>query len=201
MAMAAALAAGMLTAQAQNPPTYGPGMMMQGGGPGGGNWGPGMMGGWGYGGMGPGMMGGWGYGGMGPGMMGGWGYGGMGPGMMGGWGNGGMGPGMMGGAWFVPDLSEQQRGKINQIQADLHQKNWDLMGRMVEEQNRMQSLLDADRPDKSAVGKSSMQLADLQRQMLENGIEARSAMDAVLTKEQKARMQDQRRSWWGGGAR
>jgi Spy/CpxP family protein refolding chaperone len=64
---------------------------------------PGGAGGYGPGyGMGPGMMGGYGPGyGMGPGMMGGYGPGyGMGPWMMGGYGGGygyGMGPGMMGG--------------------------------------------------------------------------------------------------------
>lgn len=51
-----------LTAQAQNPRGYGPGMMGGGYGPGmmGGSYGPGMMGG----GYGPGMMGGWAYSGI-----------------------------------------------------------------------------------------------------------------------------------------
>ncbi len=69
------------------------GGMMQGGGYGPGNMGPGMMRGYGPGNMGPDMMQGGGY--MGPGMMQGYGQGNMGPGMMQGYGQGEMGPGMM----------------------------------------------------------------------------------------------------------
>lgn len=176
---------------------YGPGMMwgsgagpnapgvMMGNGPGyGPGPGPGPTGG--YGGMGPGMMGGWGAG-MGPGMMGGFGYAGMGPGMMAGWGYGGL-AGL--------DLTDQQRSKIDQIQDDLRKKNWAVMGRLLDEQSRMRDLASADKPDPAAIGKQSMKMADLQRQMLEAGMDARNQIDAVLTKEQKAQWQKYRRSWW-----
>jgi Spy/CpxP family protein refolding chaperone len=139
---------------AQNPPAaggYGPGYygmgpgMMGGYGPGygygqGRGYGNGQGRGYGYGpgygmgyGMGPWMMGGYGPGyGMGPGMM--WGYGGgwgMGPGMM--W--GGYGPGMMGSYGYgynALDLSDAQRQKIEKIQEEAWNSQWEIMNKMHE---------------------------------------------------------------------
>jgi Spy/CpxP family protein refolding chaperone len=126
-------------------PGYGPGMM---GGPGyGRGYGPGYGRGYGPGygmgyGMGPWMMGGYGPGygmgyGMGPGMMGGY---GMGPWMMGGYGRGyGMGPWMMGGygrgygyGYNALDLSDAQRQKIEKIQEEAWNSQWEVMNKMHE---------------------------------------------------------------------
>lgn len=103
---------------------------------------PPMMGGYGPGyGMGPGMMGGYGYGpgyGMGPGMMRGYGPGyGMGPGMMRGYGMGyGMGPGMTGGCggygYNALNLTDAQREKIQKIQQEAAQAQWEIMSKMHE---------------------------------------------------------------------
>jgi len=152
--LAAVAAPSFAESTPNNPATmggYGPGMM---GGPGyGRGYGPGMMGGPGYGrgygpgyghgygpgyGMGPWMMGGYGPGygmgyGMGPGMMGGY---GMGPWMMGGYGGGyGMGPGMMGGYGYgynALDLSDAQRQKIEKIQEEAWNSQWEVMNKMHE---------------------------------------------------------------------
>ena len=130
-------------------PGYGMGPGMMGGyGPGYGRgygpgygMGPGMMGGYG---MGPGMMGGYGPGygmgyGMGPWMMGGYGRGygmgyGMGPWMMGGYGPGyHMGPGMWGGYEYnALDLSDAQRAKIQKIQEEAWNSQWEVMNKMHE---------------------------------------------------------------------
>ena len=122
-------------------PGYGPGMM---GGPGyGRGYGPGYGRGYGPGygmgyGMGPWMMGGYGPGygmgyGMGPGMMGGY---GMGPWMMGRYGRGyGMGPWMMGGYGYgynALDLSDAQREKIEKIQEEAWNSQWEVMNKMHE---------------------------------------------------------------------
>ena len=118
-------------------PGYGAGMM---GGPGygrgygtgyGRGYGPGY--GMGYG-MGPWMMGGYGPGyGMGPGMMGGY---GMGPWMMGGYGRSyGMGPWMMGSYGYgynALDLSDAQRQKIEKIQEEAWNSQWEVMNKMHE---------------------------------------------------------------------
>jgi len=102
---------------------------------------PPMMGGYGPGyGMGPGMMGGYGPGyygrGYGPGY-------GMGPGMMRGYGPGygmgyGMGPGMMGGCggygygYNALNLTDAQREKIQKIQQEAAQSQWEIMNKMHE---------------------------------------------------------------------
>ncbi len=174
---------------------FGPGMM---GGYGGGyGMGPGMMGGYE---MGPGMMGGWG-GGYGPGMMGGY---GMGPGMMGGWGGGygpgmmggyGMGPGMMGGygPLAILDLSDEQAAKIAKIYADARQKQWDLASKTFAAAGKLRELLANEAPDRKAVGSAYKALADLRLQQLEARLDTRAKADAVLTKEQRERLQTWRR--------
>ncbi|MDA8107952.1 MAG: Spy/CpxP family protein refolding chaperone [Betaproteobacteria bacterium] len=180
---------------------YGPGMM------GGYGMGPGMMGGYGMGPgmmggyeMGPGMMGGWG-GGYGPGMMGGY---GMGPGMMGGWGGGygpgmmggyGMGPGMMGGygPLAILDLSDEQAAKIAKIYADARQKQWDLASKTFAAAGKLRELLANEAPDRKAVGSAYKALADLRLQQLEARLDTRAKADAVLTKEQRERLQTWRR--------
>jgi len=178
------------------PGEYGPGSgMMEGYGPGCGM-GPGM---WGYGpggyGMGPGMMHGYGprgYG-MGPGMMGGYGYG-MGHGMMGGYGYR-MGPGMMGGYGSERSnplkLTDEQRGKIADIQEDVRRKQWALMSSMHELRFRGQG---AEAPSDAEARKLYQASADLHKQMFENSLAARKRIDAVLTKEQREQLH---RGWRG----
>jgi len=170
------------------PRGYGPGMM-GGYGPGQGGYGPGMMGG--YGPQGRGMMGGYG---PGPG------YGqGYGPGMMGGYGRGGMMGGMMGlGALQALDLSEQQLGKINQIRDEARRRNWDAMGKLLDEQARLRDLFAAEKRDPAAIGKQSMKVADLRRQLLEASIDSHNRIEALLSKEQKDQLRSQRRGWMLG---
>jgi Spy/CpxP family protein refolding chaperone len=152
-------------------------------GPGGG-WGPGMMGGYGYGpgyGMGPGMMGGYGYG---PGY-------GMGPGMMGGY-----GPGMMGfGALGALNLTDAQRAKIADIQRELSQKHWELMGKAFEERNKLLEQFESGKADDQAARKTYQAMAEARRQMFESSLDARKRIDAVLTAEQREQL---RRGWRGG---
>lgn len=185
--VAAALAGATVSATAAEPRTPNP-QMMQGHWGSGQGYGPGMMGG-GYGpgygmqqgggGYGPGMMGGGGYG---MGMMGGGmsGYG-MGPGMMGGWG-GGMG------ALSMLDLSDAQTAQVEKIQSEVSKKQRTLMRQMWDEQEKLGDLYDSDKRDPAAIGKVYGKLSDLQRQAMENHIEAENKISAVLTKEQKAQL-------------
>lgn len=151
----------------------GPGMM--GGGPGPGGWGPGMMGGYGarQGGM----------GGMGA-MMGMMGIGGH--GMM------GMGP------YYMLDLTEAQRVKIGQLQDEMRKKNWEVVGRMLDEQSRLRDLYAADKRDPAAIGKQSMKIADLRRQLIEASVDAHNRIEALLTKEQKERLRRFGPGWMMG---
>lgn len=136
-------------------------------------------------GMGPGMMGGYGprYG-MGPGMMGGYGPGyAMGPGMMGEY---GMGPGMMGwGNFRGLNLSKDQEAKITQIRHEMRTKQWAVMGEMMDAQDKLQELFDADNQDAAAINKQYKVIDDLRLQMVDNAVDAHNRINSILTKEQR----------------
>lgn len=149
-------------------------------------------------GMGPGMMGGYGPGygmgyGMGPGMMGGYGPGyGMGPGMMGGY---GMGPGMMGwGNFRGLNLSADQKSKLTKIRQEMRAKQWAVMGKMMDAQDKLQDLYDADKEDAAAIDKQYKVIDDLRRQMVDNGVAAHNQINSILTKGQREKSRD-----WGRG--
>lgn len=145
----------------------------------------------GYGPPGPGGM-------MGPGMAG--------PGMMG---PGMAGPGTMqgqGGPWgpmrggrgfgmrsivqalHLPDLSKEQRDKLQNMAQEFRKKHWDLKGSMMEASDKLAKLWSADPVDANAIGEAYGALFDLQRQQIVSGIEARQQVEDVLTDEQKQRM-------------
>lgn len=152
----------------------------------------------GWGGRGPGMMGGYGPGyGMGPGMMGGYGPGyGMGPGMMGGYGGYGMGPGMMGyGDYHDLNLSSEQRSKIAQIRKAMRSKQLDLMDDMMDAQDKLQELYDADKQDAAAINKQYKVIEDLRRQMVDNSVEANNRINAILSKEQREKLRERGRGY------
>jgi len=149
-----------------------------------------MMGGHGSGyGMGPDMMGG-GHGHMG--MMGG-GYGmGSGMGMM------DMGSGMMGGgALGTLDLSDEQRTKIEKIHDEERKQHLAVMGKMLDVQSKMRELYAADEPDPKKVGAVYAEMAKLQQQMVETHVQSSNQMKALLTKEQREQLKQQRRGGWG----
>jgi Spy/CpxP family protein refolding chaperone len=187
-----------------NSPAYGPGRMY---GPGGGyqgggyGMGPGMMygPGAGYGpgggyGMGPGMMYGPGVG-YGPGMMGmmGGGYG-MGPGMMGG--GYGMGPGMMGGwAMGYLDLTDDQQSKIEKLGDEFRHKQWDLVGKMMDEQAKLRDLYGAATFDRNAIAGAYKRIGELRQQAIEARLDMLGKVEGMLTKEQRDRLRQE----WGNG--
>lgn len=173
----AALAAACLS-------TFAAAQMGQGMGPG-----PGMRHGQGPGpGPGAGMMGGRGGCDMGQGMTGGammGRHGGMG-------GMGGMGGAMMGGldpaALEALNLSEEQRGKVREAQRDLQRKRHALMGSMHELRWEQQDAARAARFDEAAARKNYDASAAIRKQMFEAGLEARTRIEAVLTKEQREQL-------------
>lgn len=175
------------------PGAYGPGSPGRGFGYGA----PWMMGG-GYGGygMGPGMMGGGGYGGygMGPWMMdGGYGGYGMGPWIMGG--RYGMGPGMWGfGAGSALALTEAQQQKIAAIEDAQFKKQWALIPQMRSAMVGSRRNFETGKIDVDAAMKSAKAMEDLRLQMLRNHLETIKQIDAVLTPEQRAKLQ-RARSW------
>jgi len=165
-------------------------------------WGQDADGGYGPCGMGPGMMWGGGYGGygMGPGMMGGYGPG---RGMMGGYGGYGMGPGMMmgHGAFNGLDLTDEQRTKIDKILDAERQQHWGVMGKMMDEQNKLRDLYAADEPDPKKIGAMYGEIAKLRQQMIETHVQASNQAQQILTKEQREQLRQWRRGGWGWGSR
>lgn len=129
-------------------------------------------------------MGGQGGYGMGPWMMGGYGGYGMGPGMMYGYGGGigayGHCPGHGYGAGSALNLNDDQRSRIGTIREDLRTRQWDLMGKLRDEDRR-----GADAPDEATASKADDRIAALRQEMLGNAMGARKQLDAVLTAEQR----------------
>lgn len=135
-------------------------------------------------------QGSYGYG-TGSGMMGGYGAGyGMGPGMMGGYGAGnGSGAGVMGYRSRADlNLNAEQRGKISKIENDVRRKNWELMGKIQEEQFQMNERDASDQRDDAALSKSYRNISELRHQMFDLSLSARRQIDAVLTKEQREKL-------------
>ena len=120
--------------------------------------------------------------GMGPGMMGGYG-----PGTMGGY---SMGPGMMSGGGMLGglNLADDQRRKIDNINHELQKKNWELGGKMLDEQYKQRGLQYSDRLDIKAMSEAHKRMQDLEHQQYQARLEAREKIDAVLTKEQKEQL-------------
>lgn len=197
MAMAGGLVAAIVTAGAL---AHGAGAMQGRGGHGG--MGPGMMQGHGghHGGMGPGMMQGHGghHGGMGPGMM--HGHGGMGAGMMGGMGPGGM---MRGGISpyeaGVLGLDADQQRRLEDIQREAAREHWQLMQEQHRRRGEMMQLYRGEgAPEPEALGEAYGRMADAQRRMLEHRARVHQRMRAVLTEEQRERLEQMRRFGRGG---
>lgn len=139
-------------------------------------------------GMGPGMMGGAqgqlgcdGYGMMGvygPGMM--WGYE---PGMMGGYGSERWG-------YNIPDLTDEQRNKILNIQKEFRQKQWALMEKMHEQNFQSGNFYRDGKLDEQAARKANEMRGNLQKQMFENYLEAQKRTDSALTSQQLKKLHE-----------
>lgn len=142
---------------------------------------------------------------------GGYGCGMMGPGMMGGYGmcSGMMGPGMMGGYGYgyggPPsgiDLTQEQRDKIDRINDDLAKKETPLTEQIYQERRKLQEMYYSG-ADPATLDQAYRKTTDLERQVFDARADAQKRMDAVLTKEQRDRMQRMRRGygydmwdWW-----
>jgi len=107
---------------------------------------------------------------------------------------------MMGGMGMTPfsmlDLTEQQRTKINKVQDDLRKKNWNTMGKIMDEKARLRDLYAADKRDSKKIGAVYGRIFDLKRRMIEATITARNQQEAILTKEQRKQLKQ-----WRGNVR
>jgi Spy/CpxP family protein refolding chaperone len=83
------------------------------------------------------------------------------------------------------DLTDQQIERISVIREHARDAQWDLSTRVREEQWQLMKLLRADNPDPAEVGKQYAAISDLSRQMLEQSVDSRNQIDAILTQEQR----------------
>ncbi len=100
------------------------------------------------------------------------------------------GPGMMGGGWGMGpwsrvDLSAEQRIQVNRIRDETRRKNWDLMGRLMDEQARLRDLYDAPKRDTDALSEAHRKISGLKQQIYESSEDAYDRIDAILTPKQK----------------
>lgn len=103
----------------------------------------------------------------------------MGMGMMG-MGRGGMGSGMS-----MLDIDDKQRKEMRVIQRELRRKIWALKGQMLDEQDKLADLYDADTRNAKAIGNVYGKIFNLKRQIIEATVEAGNKKRAVLSKEQR----------------
>jgi Spy/CpxP family protein refolding chaperone len=122
---------------------------------------------------------------------------GYGPGMMEGYGPGmggqGMGPGMMlgysRGAYAGIDLTAEQRKKIAEIEKQTSEAQWKLMGSMHQQGFQMHESMGPGAVDEATARKTFEAMSATRKAMFELTLDARKRMDAVLTKEQRDRLQ------------
>ena len=126
------------------------------------------------------------------------GYGG-GMGMMGGHGYGG-GMGMMGGPMQSLDLDDNQRKKFNDIQDAASKKNWELMGKMMDDRAKLRDLYNADRLDVKAITSVYDRVFATQKKMIENSLTARNQQYDLLNDKQRKEWKEMRGGWgsWHG---
>jgi Spy/CpxP family protein refolding chaperone len=116
---------------------------------------------------------------------------GMHPDMMAGHGMGAMMGGGMGGAMMggygpaIPDLTNEQRTQIAQIQKELRSKQWALMGQMHEHAWQPGGAMQGGSFDEQAARQAYDQMAALRKQMFENALQARKRIDSLLTPQQR----------------
>ena len=104
----------------------------------------------------------------------------------------GMGPRGMQWRLNMLDLSDEQREKIMGIFVEMSKKRWELMGSLWDEQKKLQNLYAADILDPKAIGEAYSGFFDIKRQMIESMIEAHNQRLAVLTEEQRNKLEELR---------
>jgi Spy/CpxP family protein refolding chaperone len=117
-----------------------------------------------------------------------------------GMGRGGMGRGGMGrGGMAMLDLDDKQRKEMRAIQRALRKNVWALKGQIMNEQDALADLYDADTRNAKAIGNVYSKIFNLKRQIIEATVEAGNKKRAVLNKEQRETLDDMRGMMGGSG--
>jgi Spy/CpxP family protein refolding chaperone len=106
---------------------------------------------------------------------------------------------MMGGPGFQAldrlNLSDEQRGKVRDIQRDMQRKQFALMNSMHELRWQAEDQARGPEFDEAAARKLYEAGAAIHKQMFEARLEAHKRLEAVLTKEQREEL---RKAWRPG---
>lgn len=122
----------------------------------------------------------------------GYGYGMLGGPMMSGPIMGGLGMGPL----LAVDLTAEQQAKITGIQDETRKKQWEIMGKMMDEMIKLRGLYAAPRSDNQAIDSTYKRMSELRQQAFEAAIEAHKRMEAVLTEKQKEKLKSLWRQGW-----
>ncbi len=100
-----------------------------------------------------------------------------------------MGGGLFGDLEWGLNLTPEQRTQVATLLRDFRRARWDAMGDIMDEAAHLQQLLAASVPDLAAVTASRERLAQLRAQQLEAELALRARIEALLTPEQRDRLQ------------
>lgn len=95
--------------------------------------------------------------------------------------------------WIAPDpyaslgLTAEQRDKIARIQHDAWLQKQRLLGRIREQEGRLQQLYATDMPDPNKVGEVYQRIAGLRGKIVQNDIATRNEILALLSPDQRQR--------------
>jgi Spy/CpxP family protein refolding chaperone len=104
---------------------------------------------------------------------------------------------MMGGRQsMMLDLTDEQRGRIRDLQRAQRKAHWAQMEKILEQRDRLDDLYAADKLDAGEIGKAYSALSDLKRQMIESCIATENQIRGLLTDEQRKAYLG---SYWGMG--
>nr|VFJ43359.1 MAG: hypothetical protein BECKDK2373C_GA0170839_100531 [Candidatus Kentron sp. DK] len=94
----------------------------------------------------------------------------------------------------IPELSDEQREKIYDILDELRRDHWKAMGDKMEFSAKLRTLHREEKPDAKAIGAVYGKIFDIERKMIESGIEAEQKARDQLTGEQRDRLTNMRKS-------
>jgi len=112
----------------------------------------------------------------------------------------GMGGGMMGmGPYHMLNLTDDQRSRINKMHDAQRRKHWETMGKIMDERAKLRDLYSADKLDTKRILKVQEEIDRMHRSMLEQHLNTRNQIDALLTPEQREQLKSYRRGGMGMG--
>jgi len=83
------------------------------------------------------------------------------------------------------DLSDSQKQQVREIHRKHRRENWNRMGEMMDHQDKLEELYDADIPDPKAIGKVYAVIFEIQRKKIESSIQAQNKIRTLLDSKQQ----------------